>query len=181
MNPWLIAGPAAAAGIAGLSAYAAINSRAQLFGRTTCCTNSPRKLAITFDDGPNPTVTPRLLELLERYKARASFFVIGAYAREHPDLLREASARGHVVGNHTETHPNLFWRKSADIHVELKLCQMAIKNALGAPAKGFRPPFGLRNPWVAQTAREFILRVAMWTLMPGDWKAPSAECGLALR
>ena len=175
MNPWIITAPAVVAGAAGLGAYAAINSRAQIFGRTTYRTNSPRKLAITFDDGPNPSVTPKLLDLLERYKAQATFFVIGTYAREFPELVREVKSRGHVVGNHTETHPKLFWRNSSDIRVELRLCQSAIKNAAGVAAKWFRPPFGLRNPWVAVAARELDLRVAMWTLMPGDWKAPSAQ------
>ena len=175
MNPWIVAVPAVIAGAAGLTAYAGINPRAQIFGRTTYRTNSPRKLAVTFDDGPNPSVTPIVLDLLDKYNARATFFVIGAYAREFPELVREVKARGHVVGNHTETHPRLFWRNSSDIRVELRLCQSAIKNAAGIPAKWFRPPFGLRNPWVTVAARELDLRVAMWTLMPGDWKSPSAE------
>ena len=175
MTPWLISAPAALAAAAGLTTYAAINSRAQIFGRTTYRTNSSRKLAITFDDGPNPSVTPKLLALLDKYKAPATFFVIGAYAREFPELVREVKARGHVVGNHTETHPKLLWRNSSDIRVELRLCQSAIKNAVGVAAKWFRPPFGFRNPWVAIAARELDLRVAMWTLMPGDWKSPSAQ------
>jgi len=175
MNPWIIGAPVVVAAAAGLGAYGAINSRAQIFGRTTYRTNSSRKLAITFDDGPNPSATPKLLDLLEKHKAQATFFVIGAYAREFPELVREVKARGHVVGNHTETHPKLFWRNSSDIRVELRLCQSAIKNAAGVAAKWFRPPFGLRNPWVAIAARELDLRVAMWTLMPGDWKAPSAQ------
>ena len=175
MNPWIIGAPTAVAAAAGLTAYGAINSRAQIFGRTTYRTNSCRKLAITFDDGPNPSITPKLLDLLEKNQAKATFFVIGAYAREFPELVREAKARGHVVGNHTETHPRLFWRNSSDIRVELRLCQSAIKNAVGVPPKWFRPPFGLRNPWVAVAAHELDLRVAMWTLMPGDWKSPSAQ------
>jgi peptidoglycan/xylan/chitin deacetylase (PgdA/CDA1 family) len=175
MNPWFIGVPAAIAGAAGLTAYAGINPRSQIFGRTTYRTNSPRKLAITFDDGPNPSITPKLLDLLDKHKTKATFFVIGAYAREFPELVREAKARGHVVGNHTETHPRLFWRNSSDIRVELRLCQSAVKNAAGAPPKWFRPPFGWRNPWVAMAARELDLRTAMWTLMPGDWKAPSAQ------
>src|SRR5215471_9794227 len=100
MNPWLIAAPAGLAAAAGLTAYGAINSRAQLFGRTIYRTNSPRKLAITFDDGPNPSFTPKLLDFLDQYKARASFFVIGRYVRECPDLVGEIARRGHVVGNH---------------------------------------------------------------------------------
>src|ERR1700747_3090764 len=123
MNPWMVGVPAVIAGAAGLTAYAGISSQAQIFGRTTYRTNSPRKLAVTFDDGPNPSVTPKVLDLLDKYTVRATFFVIGAYAREFPEFVRELKARGHVVGNHTETHPKLFWRNSSDIRVEVRLCQ----------------------------------------------------------
>src|SRR6202165_4973838 len=75
MNPLLITGGALAA--AGAMARGAVHPRSQLFGRTICRTNSPRKLAITFDDGPNPAITPKLLQLLDRYNAKATFFLIG--------------------------------------------------------------------------------------------------------
>jgi peptidoglycan/xylan/chitin deacetylase (PgdA/CDA1 family) len=174
VNPW-VATPAAIAAVAGVAAYGAVWPRAQLFGATVCRTNSPRKLAITFDDGPNPAITPKLLDLLDRSNAKATFFVIGAFARECPDLVREIAARGHVVGNHTETHPALVFLRPAEIQVELRLCHSAITNALGAPPKWFRPPFGVRNPWLASAARALDMRVVMWTLIPGDWSAPSAE------
>jgi peptidoglycan/xylan/chitin deacetylase (PgdA/CDA1 family) len=175
VNPWLIGAPAIAAAAAGVVAYGGMYPRAQLFGPTVCRTNSPRKLAITFDDGPNPAITPKLLDLLDRYKAAATFFLIGRYIRECPELVSEISSRGHVVGNHTESHPNLFWKNPSEIRVELRLTHSAIKNALGAPPKWFRPPFGFRNPWLAAETRELSMRVVMWTLLPGDWRAPSAE------
>jgi len=167
--------PAVAAAAGGLAAYGGMYPRAQLFGPTICRTNSPRKLAITFDDGPNPSITPKLLDLLDGHNAKATFFLIGRYIRECPELVTEISARGHVVGNHTESHPNLFWKRSAEIRIELRLTHSAIRNALGAPPLWFRPPFGLRNPWLAAEARELNMRVVMWTLLPGDWRAPSAE------
>src|SRR5437660_6076073 len=108
MNPLLPVGSAIAA-CAGVVAYAAVYPRAQIFGPTICRTADPRKLAITFDDGPNPAMTPRLLDLLDQYNAKATFFVIGKFVQECPDLTREIHARGHVLGNHTQTHPNLFW------------------------------------------------------------------------
>jgi peptidoglycan-N-acetylglucosamine deacetylase len=176
VNPWLIGGPAvAAAAAAGFVAYGGVYPRAQLFGPTVCRTNSPRKLAVTFDDGPNPEITPKLLDLLDRYKAASTFFVIGRYLREFPELVSEISARGHVIGNHTESHPNLFWKPPTEIRVELRLTHSAIKNLTGAPPRWFRPPFGMRNPWVAAEARELNMRVVMWTLLPGDWRAPSTE------
>lgn len=178
MNHWMIAAPAfltTAATAAGVAAYGAVYPRSQLFGATICRTNSPRKLALTFDDGPNPAVTPKLLDLLDRFKARATFFVIGKHARECPDLLKETAARGHVIGNHTDAHPNLFWLKPDQITVELRCCNFSIVAATGAPPRWFRPPFGFRNPWVIPMARELKQRVVMWSLIPSDWRATSSE------
>jgi peptidoglycan/xylan/chitin deacetylase (PgdA/CDA1 family) len=175
MNPWMIAAPSVAAGFAGLTAYGAAYPRAQLFGTTVCRTNSARKLAITFDDGPNPAITPKLLDLLDRYKAKATFFLIGRFVRECPELAQETVARGHEIGNHTELHSNLFWLNPSNVRVELRLCHDAIRGAIGTPPKWFRPPYGFRNPWVIPAARELGYHTVMWTLIPRDWRAQSAE------
>ena len=115
-------------------------------------------MAITFDDGPNPSITPTFLDLLARYDARATFFLIGRYARECPELVREVAARGHVVGNHTQTHVNLFRTGPAGTREELRRCQDSIAWALatagGAAPVWFRPPWGLRSPWLGTAARE---------------------------
>jgi len=170
----LIAVPGALTTV-GVIAYGAAHPRAQLFGQTIWRTSSPRKLAITFDDGPNPSITPKLLDLLDRHNAKATFFLIGRYVRECPELVQETAARAHLVGNHTETHPNLFRRSRREIRIELRLCHDAISNALGSPPKWFRPPFGMRNPWVIPVARELGYRTVMWTLIPGDWQEKPAE------
>src|SRR5437899_10063916 len=115
---------------AGMTAYGAVYPRAQLFGSTICRTNSPRKLALTFDDGPNPAITPKLLDLLDRYNAKATFFLIGRYVRECPELVQETVARGHLIGNHTETHPNLLRLSRREIRIELRLCHDAIRSAI---------------------------------------------------
>ncbi len=174
VNPLSLAVPSVLTAV-GAIAYGAVYPRAQLFGKTICRTNSSRKLAITFDDGPNPAITPRLLDLLDRYNAKATFFLIGRYVRECPELVQETIARGHLVGNHTETHPNLFRLTRREIRIELRLCHDAISNALGSPPKWFRPPFGMRNPWVIPAARELGYRTVMWTLIPGDWRERPAE------
>lgn len=175
MNPFLVSVPAAVIVTGGVAAYGAVYPRAQLFGSTVCRTNSPRKLAITFDDGPNPAITPRLLDLLDRYQAKATFFVIGRFVRECPDLVKETAARGHSIGNHTDAHRNLTWLSPSQVTVELRLCHHAIANAVGAPAKWFRPPYGFRNPWVIPAATELGCKTAMWTLIPGDWLERPAE------
>ena len=174
MNPLLITGSGALAA-AGAIAYGAVHPRSQFFGRTIWRTNSRRKLAITFDDGPNPAITPKLLDLLDRYNAKATFFLIGRYVRECPELVKEIIARGHSVGNHTETHPNLLWLPPTQVRVELRLCHNAICHALGSPPKWFRPPFGMRNPWVIPAARDLGYRTVMWTLIPGDWQEKPVE------
>lgn len=175
MNELLPIVSAVAVASAGVVAYSGVHPRAQLFGGTLCKTNSPRKLAITFDDGPNPSLTPKLLDLLEKYKAKATFFVIGKFARECPDLVRETASRGHLIANHTHTHPNLFWLSPDAIKDELKQCTGVIEEILGTPPKWFRPPYGFRNPWVVSTATEFSMRTVMWTLLPGDWKPRPLE------
>ncbi|MGA2484012.1 MAG: polysaccharide deacetylase family protein [Candidatus Acidiferrales bacterium] len=176
MNPWLIAAPATLVAAGGVVAYGAACPQSQLFGPTIRRTASPRQLAITFDDGPNPALTPQLLNLLEREKTRATFFVVGRFVRQCPDVVREIAARGHAIGNHTETHANLFRLGSAGILDELRRCQDAIAEATGAAARWMRPPFGFRSPWLGGAVRELGLRgVVMWSVLPGDWRGKPAE------
>jgi peptidoglycan-N-acetylglucosamine deacetylase len=175
MNPALIGVPAAAALAAGVTSFAAGNPRSQLFGATIRDTASPLQFALTFDDGPNPAITPRLLDLLDKFDAKATFFVVGKFIRECPQLVREISLRRHVVGNHTQTHPNLFWLSPGAIRSEIRQCQEALQDTLGNPARYFRPPYGLRNPWVVSAARELGMQTVMWTLLPGDWHERPVE------
>ena len=129
MNPLLIAAPTILTGAAALTSYAAVNARSQLFGPTVRQTAAPRQLAITFDDGPNPAITPQLLDLLARYNVKSTFFVVGKFARLCPGLVKEISVRGHVVGNHTDSHPNLFFCGPEETRHELLRCADAIQHA----------------------------------------------------
>lgn len=176
MDPWLIGVPVGiAAGLAGVTAYGAVHPRAQLFGHAIFHTDRARKLAITFDDGPNPAITPKLLDLLDRYKAKATFFLVGKYVREAPALAKEIIARGHLVGNHTETHPNLFFCGPEETRGELLRCSEAIGQATWEEPRWFRPPFGFRSPWLGQIALNYRMRTVLWTQLPGDWRAKSAN------
>jgi peptidoglycan-N-acetylglucosamine deacetylase len=175
MDPWLIAVPSFVAGFAGLAAYGAVHPRSQLFGHTVYQTHEARKLALTFDDGPNPAITPKLLDLLDRHRAKATFFLVGKYVRESPDLAREISARGHLLGNHTDTHPNLFFCSPTETRTELLRCSEAIGQATWEEPRWFRPPFGFRSPWLGALAQQQRMRVVMWTLIPGDWRAKPAD------
>jgi peptidoglycan/xylan/chitin deacetylase (PgdA/CDA1 family) len=175
MNPWLIAAPAITAGFAGITAFGAVHPRSQLFGHTVYQTDQPRKLALTFDDGPNPSITPKLLDLLDRYHAKATFFVVGKFVRESPALVKETAARGHLIGNHTESHPNLFFCGPEETRSELLRCTEAITHATWQEPRWFRPPFGFRSPWLGALVQQRQMRTVMWTLIPGDWRPKPAD------
>jgi peptidoglycan/xylan/chitin deacetylase (PgdA/CDA1 family) len=175
MEPLIIATSAAIATLGAGAAYGAVWPRSQLFGPTISSTNSSRKLALTFDDGPNPAITPKLLDLLDRYHAYATFFMVGKFVRDCPLLAREIMARGHAIGNHTETHPNLFWCGAQETREQLRRCNEAIGAATGKMPQWFRPPYGFRSPWLASVAGESHLSTIMWTQIPGDWRQRPEE------
>jgi peptidoglycan/xylan/chitin deacetylase (PgdA/CDA1 family) len=173
MNPWLAAAPIAFSAGAAFTAYAAVNPRSELFGPVVWHTKDPQKLAITFDDGPNPSITPELLNVLDEHSARATFFVMGRFASapECSGLVRDIFDRGHLIGNHTQTHPNLFFKTATEIRDELRRCNDAISAVTNRPTQWFRPPFGFRNPWVVSTAAALGMKTMTWSLIPGDWKS----------
>lgn len=173
MNPWPIVVPAAAVTAAAVAGWGAVVPSAQLYGPTLRHTSSPKALALTFDDGPNPAVTPRLLDLFDRHSVRATFFLIGRFVRACPDLVRETAARGHLLGNHTETHPQLTFQSRARLREELVRCQEAIAAATGNDPPGWmRPPGGRRSPMLNSEVRRAGLRgVVMWSLSSRDWKS----------
>src|SRR5437870_7380905 len=105
MNLLEVLVPVVAAG--GVPAWAALHPRSQLFGATIYSVRNG--CALTFDDGPNPRVTPKLLDLLEKHRVSATFFVLGKYVEQYPQLAREIAAAGHVIGNHTFSHPSLLF------------------------------------------------------------------------
>jgi peptidoglycan/xylan/chitin deacetylase (PgdA/CDA1 family) len=175
MDPWVLAAPGALVVAGGMIGYAAAHPSSHLFGPALQRTNSAKKLAITFDDGPNPAITPKLFDLFEQHSGRATFFVIGDFVKKCPDLARETAARGHTLANHTYTHPNLFTCGPAKIREQLRRCNDAIGEATGAKIKWFRPPYGLRNPWVIPEAHRMGMQAVMWTLIARDWEAQSSE------
>lgn len=175
----MIPGVVAASGICtagGILSWAAIAPSAELFGRTICRTGDASAVALTFDDGPNPSVTPALLDLLERYDVRASFFLIGRHVRAFPALAKEITARGHAIGNHTDTHPHLAFLSPGGIAAELARCDAAIEEAVGRKTRWMRPPFGLRGPQLASVLRRRgDANMVMWSLWARDWKPQAAE------
>jgi peptidoglycan-N-acetylglucosamine deacetylase len=148
----------------------------QWYGRTFAHSRrGSKQLALTYDDGPNDPHTLRLLEVLAKHNVRATFFLIGRYVRQRPDIVRELVRAGHVTGNHTFTHPLLIFKSSKQIETELMECQRALSDAVGFEAKLFRPPFGGRRPAVLRLARKLGLQPVMWNITGYDWDAPPAQ------
>jgi peptidoglycan/xylan/chitin deacetylase (PgdA/CDA1 family) len=163
--PWLLGGLVAnhvALGAAGMW------PRSQLLGPNLIAlppTHAARReVALTFDDGPNPAVTPAVLDLLDRHGATASFFCIGQQAAKHPDLLREIVARGHRVENHSQTHPYSFaCLLPPGLAREIGTAQTTLATLAGQPPQYFRAPMGLRNPMLQPTLTRLGLHLAAWT------------------
>ena len=147
----------------------------QWYGRTFVSGRSGSKqIALTYDDGPNDPHTLKLLEVLAKYSAHATFFMIGRYVRQRPDIARAVAQAGHVIGNHTFTPPLLIFKSASQTRKELADCQQALQDAIGKPANFFRPPFGGRRPGTLRIARELGLRTVMWNVTGYDWTAPPA-------
>ena len=121
-------------------------------------------VALTFDDGPDPAVTPAVLELLGAARAKATFFCIGRHAAAYPDLVAAIRARGHGVENHSYSHPNGFaLRASRGLRREIFRAQEAIEHAGGGQPRFFRAPAGIQNPWLAGVLATAGLSLVSWT------------------
>jgi peptidoglycan-N-acetylglucosamine deacetylase len=161
--------------------YQSMAPTGQWYGRTFAglrdmrSPDARRLIAVTYDDGPNDPHTLRLLEVLARHEVKATFFLIGRYARQRPDLVREVVRAGHIVGNHTLTHPLLIFKSAAEVRQQLLDCRAAIEDVVGEHSNLFRPPFGGRRPAVLRIARELGLEPVMWNVTGYDWNAPPAE------
>jgi|SRR5215472_7275593 len=161
----------------GLFSWAAVAPSAQLFGPTLRHTADPSAIALTFDDGPNPAGTPGILDLLDRYEVRASFFMIGKHVRAFPALATEICRRGHTIGNHTDSHPRLVFLSPSAIGKEMEACAVALEAATGRKTRWMRPPYGYRGPQLETALRQCDpgVRVVMWSASAVDWRRQSPE------
>jgi peptidoglycan-N-acetylglucosamine deacetylase len=166
---------ATATAAAGTITYAALSAQSQLFGKLLIAGPNPNEIALTYDDGPNDIATERLLDILARHNTRATFFLIGRYVRQRPQIARAIASAGHLIGNHTMTHPWLAWQSASRIREELTNCNAALEDTLGAPIRYLRAPHGARRPVVFRIARELGLTAVQWNLLPGDWKPIDAN------
>jgi peptidoglycan/xylan/chitin deacetylase (PgdA/CDA1 family) len=128
-----------------------------------------RGVVLTFDDGPHPRWTPRVLDVLDRHGAKATFFVIGWKAEQHPDLVRAILERGHAVGLHSYAHDRFFaLRGERRVRADLERGSAAIERVTGRRPALFRPPIGHTNPIVSRVADALDLTVVGWTIRGRD-------------
>jgi polysaccharide deacetylase family sporulation protein PdaB len=134
-----------------------------------------KQVAITFDDGPHPAYTPKLLAILAHYNVKATFFLVGEKAEQAPNLVRAQAAAGHNIGNHTYHHVNLQKIPDADVAVEIQACGAVLKGILGQNIHLFRPPGGGYDKQVAQTAEALGYTTVFWSANTGDYKNPGGK------
>lgn len=143
------------------------------------------QIALTFDDGPDPIVTPRVLDLLRNHGARATFFLIGRHAETHPTLVRRILAEGHELGNHTYSHSRLLnCFPTAPLQREIERGEAALRRIAGASGPAlYRPPVGLKSPWLARVQRRLNLRIVTWSLHAHDTgrRSPAAVAARIIR
>lgn len=131
-------------------------------------------VALTFDDGPDPRFTLKILDLLDQYQVKATFFMIGKRMEKYPDIVRQVVLRGHAIGNHTYTHPHDIEKDNqVQIVRELDRCEAVIEQLTGTRTHLFRPPRGLVDGSVYMIANEAGYRTILWTVCADHHDAPT--------
>ena len=133
------------------------------------------KIAITFDDGPHPSLTPQILEILEKYGVKATFFMVGVNVTNYPDTARSVIDAGHEVGNHTYSHRSVGKMDPASIARELEECEDALEELCEYRPHLFRPPQGAINTHVEHCAAAEDYTLILWSLDTRDWECKSTE------
>lgn len=133
-------------------------------------------LSITFDDGPHPSLTPKLLDILKERNVKATFFLVGRNIKAYPSIVRRIIAEGHEIGNHTWTHASLTSRSDAQIRDELKKSDDALLEVANYKTHLIRPPYGAINSRIKGLMfSEFDLTTIMWSVDPQDWRRPGVS------
>ena len=135
-----------------------------------------REIALTIDDGPNPEVTPRVLDMLDAAKAKATFFCVGRYARQYSEICREIIARGHQIENHGDAHSALFATFGMQrMRSDILAAQKSLSEITGRAPKFFRATAGLRNPMLDPVLSGLDLKLAAWTRRSFDTQVGDPE------
>lgn len=134
-----------------------------------------RRIALTFDDGPHPTQTKRILDILDRYGVRATFFMVGENVENYPDAAKEVAARGHEIGNHTFSHARLGCLDTESVNEEISHCEKTIERICGTHPHLFRPPQGVLNEAIEGCSVERDYRLILWSLDTRDWEVKNTD------
>lgn len=134
--------------------------------------SNAKHVALTFDDGPHPDVTTQILNILDQYHAKATFFMLGNRVQHYPEIAQDVLAHGHEIGNHTWGHPVLTKMTAEQISLEYTKTDQTIFNAIGHYPTAFRPPYGATNDFVAS---QIPMPVTLWTVDTLDWKYRNAQ------
>ena len=132
-------------------------------------------IALTFDDGPNSNVTPQVLEALAEHDAKATFFMLGSQATANPSMAKEIAMAGHEIGNHTNLHQNLVKLDTYDIDEEISESARNIEEASGQYPTMTRPPYGIFDERVEETATALGNSLILWSVDSLDWKTRNAK------
>lgn len=158
------------AAVLGTMAYGSAAIGSGVYVRALCRGRTREKVAaLTFDDGPDPVQTPKILEILARENIKAAFFCTGQQAEYYPEIVAGIAAQGHIVGNHTYSHsPRFPFMKRAAARKELAECGKILEAITGERTVWFRPPFGVTNPEIAAAVRTMKYRVMGWSVRSFD-------------
>lgn len=158
-----------------LGAWGMFGASSPLFGGVVDGSRIRRPVAaLTFDDGPSPDTTPRILDALRREGVRATFFVLGKHAERHPELIERIVREGHELGNHGYDHRILAFAGPAEVHQQLHRTERILKSAGAPPPRVFRAPHGFRSPFVTRTARRLGYVTCAWSAGVFDTAKPGA-------
>lgn len=132
-------------------------------------------VALTFDDGPHPKVTPRVLKILKEYNAKATFFMLGVQVEYYPDMAKKVAEAGHEIGNHSKGHPNLANMSLSEVRKQIIESSDRIEAATGRKPSLFRPPYGAMNESVKKVTKEQQTPIILWSVDSLDWKSRNAQ------
>ncbi len=171
-----LAGGVAVAGLATWLGFESMWPTLHAYGRSFIgLAPGSRKLALTYDDGPNEAATPQLLDVLARHNVKATFFVLGRFVQQKPEIVRALASAGHTIGNHSWDHPRLIFASNAELRRQIEQTQSAIFDACGVTPTLFRPPYGGRRPGTLDAVRALGLEPVMWNVTCYDWKPTTAD------
>ena len=172
----IVAGAAAGLTLLGGAAHGMFHRNSPLFGRVLGeLPNHGPAISLTFDDGPNPEATPRILDSLAEHGVKATFFVLGAHAERWPELVCRVAREGHQLGNHGYFHRKLHFKSPGYVKRDIELGKRSIENAGGDTPRFFRAPHGFRSPWVTSIARSLGERTIGWSLGVWDSDRPGVN------